>query len=93
MSENGEIYTADKKFTLPPAVTAVTNSTSADKLHIMYIWNSIFASILKKIVKPLEAGRLHITSFSIFTQFPNLGKLADSLDVDPLVNSHRGSHL
>ena len=65
----------------------------ADKLHIMYIWNSIFASILKKIVKPLEAGRLHITSFSIFTQFPNLGKLADSLDVDPLVNSHRGSHL
>ena len=29
MSENGEIYTAGKKFTLPPAVTAWTNSTSA----------------------------------------------------------------
>ena len=29
MSENGEIYTAGKKFTLPPAVTAVTNLTSA----------------------------------------------------------------
>ena len=29
MSENGKIYTADKNFTLPPAVTAVTNSTSA----------------------------------------------------------------
>ena len=29
MSENGEIYTANKNFTLPPAVTAVTNSTSA----------------------------------------------------------------
>ena len=28
MSENGVIYTADKNFTLPPAVTAVTNSTS-----------------------------------------------------------------
>ena len=28
MSENGEIYTAGKKFTLPPAVTALTNSTS-----------------------------------------------------------------
>ena len=28
MSENGEIYTAVKNFTLPPAVTAVTNSTS-----------------------------------------------------------------
>ena len=28
MSENGEIYTAGKKFTLPPALTAMTNSTS-----------------------------------------------------------------
>ena len=28
MSENGEIYTAGKNFTLPPAVTGVTNITS-----------------------------------------------------------------
>ena len=28
MSESGEIYTAGKNFTLPPAVAAVTNSTS-----------------------------------------------------------------
>ena len=28
MSENGEIYTAGKNFTLPPAVTAWTDSTS-----------------------------------------------------------------
>ena len=28
MSENGEIYTAGKDFTLPPAVKALTNSTS-----------------------------------------------------------------
>ena len=28
MSENREIYTAGKNFTLPPAVTAWTNSTS-----------------------------------------------------------------
>ena len=28
MSENGEIYTAGKNLTLPPAVTGVTNSTS-----------------------------------------------------------------
>ena len=28
MSENGEIYTAGKKITLPPAVTAWTNLTS-----------------------------------------------------------------
>ena len=31
MSENGEIFTADKKFTLPPAVTAWTNSTSGER--------------------------------------------------------------
>ena len=28
MSENGNIYTAGKNFILPPAVTALTNSTS-----------------------------------------------------------------
>ena len=28
MSENGEMYTAGKNFTLPPALTAWTNSTS-----------------------------------------------------------------
>ena len=28
MSENGKIYTAGKNFTLPPALTAWTNSTS-----------------------------------------------------------------
>ena len=28
----GEIYTAGKKFTLPPAVTALTNFTSGDQM-------------------------------------------------------------
>ena len=39
MSENGEIYTADNNFTLPPAVTAVTNSTSISpkKLYVQRI--------------------------------------------------------
>ena len=32
MSENGDIYTVSKKFTLTPAVTAVTNLTSAQFL-------------------------------------------------------------
>ena len=32
MSEKGEIYTAGKYFTLLPAVTAVTNSTSAGNI-------------------------------------------------------------
>ena len=31
MSENGEIYTGGKNFTLPPAVTAWSNLTSAEK--------------------------------------------------------------
>ena len=34
MSENGEIYTAGKNFTLPPALTALTNSNSASSLKI-----------------------------------------------------------
>ena len=37
MSENGEIYTAGKNFTLPPAVTAVTNSTSGHDIHLMMV--------------------------------------------------------
>ena len=40
MSENGEIYTAGKNFTLPPALTAWTNSTSdkdLDNLLIIFI--------------------------------------------------------
>ena len=35
MSENGEIYTAGKNFTPPPAVTALTNSTSVILLMMM----------------------------------------------------------
>ena len=39
MQENmlisGEIYTAGKSFTLPPAVTAVTNLTSGGKLKFL----------------------------------------------------------
>ena len=36
MSENGEIYTAGKNFTLPLAVTAWTNSTSDQKCFILF---------------------------------------------------------
>ena len=32
MSENGEIYSAGKNFTLPPALTALTNSTSVQEV-------------------------------------------------------------
>ena len=34
MSENGEIYTAGKNFTLPPALTAWTNSTSENTVLV-----------------------------------------------------------
>ena len=34
MSENGEIYTAGKNFTLPPAVTGLTISTSDYRLSL-----------------------------------------------------------
>ena len=42
MSENGEIYTAGKNFTLPPAVTEWTNSTSGgwcktEKVNLLYV--------------------------------------------------------
>ena len=37
MSENGEIYTAGKNFTLPPAVTAWTNSTSVMRMVVMMV--------------------------------------------------------
>ena len=36
MSENGEIYTAAKNFTLPPALTALTNSTSGIIVVALY---------------------------------------------------------
>ena len=48
MNVNGDIYTASKNFTLPPAVTAVTNLTSAALylyfkfckfVHIRKIWH------------------------------------------------------
>ena len=44
MSENGEIYTAGKNFTLPPAVTAWTNSTSAVGQHYHYWFLHILPS-------------------------------------------------
>ena len=46
MSENGEIYTVGKKFTLPPAVTALTNFTSAN-VHFFYFTFSSNAGSVK----------------------------------------------
>ena len=58
MSENGEIYTAGKNFTLPPALTALTNSTSVWYLVVLgqYMlvlfgswWYRVSLYILKKV--------------------------------------------
>ena len=38
MSENGKIYTAGKNLTLLPAVTAVTNSTSAEEACVFFTY-------------------------------------------------------
>ena len=38
ISENGEIYTTGKNFTLPPALTALTNSTSESTEHLNLIF-------------------------------------------------------
>ena len=51
MSENGEIYTAGKNFTLPPAVTAWTNSTSdisvvASESDVLWTVNCRFSANL-----------------------------------------------
>ena len=45
MSENGEIYTAGKNFTLPPAPTAWTNSTS---VLLLFHCPAIAITILNK---------------------------------------------
>ena len=49
MSENGEIYTAGKNFTLPPAVTGGINSTSAKlvKYDTLCWWFSAETMVLQ----------------------------------------------
>ena len=46
MSENGEIYTAGKNFTLTAAVTAVTNLTPAVHLVVHVILNLAVPSLV-----------------------------------------------
>ena len=56
MRENGEIYTAGKNFTLPPALTALTNSTSVSILHIDWNKISVCLSVFEKGNGPNEHG-------------------------------------
>ena len=43
MSRNGEIYTAGKNFTLPPAVTAVTNLSSEIPLGVEDLGSAVLS--------------------------------------------------
>ena len=56
MSENGEIYTTGKNFTLPPALTAWTNSTSAHHGLKLLLWHSVlhFKQAVKKILEKIN---------------------------------------
>ena len=49
MSENGEIYTAGKNFTLPPALTGWTNSTSGLITIKCFFAVEFFRSLLKPV--------------------------------------------
>ena len=51
MSENGEIYTAGKYFTLPLALTGWTNSTSEDKSRILVTLVDLGPPLLKRFGK------------------------------------------
>ena len=65
MSENGEIYTAGKNFTLPPALTALTNSTSGGaiaKFHTMlsyHTYNQMLwtLQIIRGMLRPIQVTR------------------------------------
>ena len=87
MSENGEIYTTGKNFTLPPALTAWTNSTSVYVWFIDSIpkekkgkeWMEIM-SIIKKGGRGVGArrGRFFLEYFPNFEQIVNFVVLPKS---------------
>ena len=65
MSENWELYTAGKKFTLPPALTAWTNSTSGWlPTQLFYTWTFICVNI--QILKTQQGNLLVLPYFIRF---------------------------
>ena len=60
MSENGEIYTAGKNFTLPPALTALTNSTSVVvvimAMMVLMLMMALLAWLVVLIIRYLFNG-------------------------------------
>ena len=63
MSENGEIYTPGKNFTLPPALTAWTNSTSGWlPTQLFYTWTFICVNI--QILKTQQGNLLRMIKYN-----------------------------
>ena len=65
MSENGEIYTAGKNFTLPPALTALTNSNSATSTAtsaLMSMSMDIMSMSMSPYSSELISQLLHVSS-------------------------------
>ena len=64
MSETGEIYTAGKNFTLPPALTGWTNSNSAIIQQMMFIcrWAFILIGAILRLrgIAKLPTRYLHL---------------------------------
>ena len=69
MSENGEIYTAGKNFTLPPALTALTNSTSGS--YISVFWQRVNI----QIALPYRNPQQHKSKAAIWRNQEDIEKL------------------
>ena len=65
MSENGEIYSAGKNFTLPPALTAWTNSTSALTQQNLFLLSYIFLLLNIREMHALGCGVVVSKSYNI----------------------------
>ena len=79
MSENGEIYAAGKNFTLPPALTAWTNSTSA-------LWLSVTPTLA------LTATLWHTLALSVSLLLSNFAYTVLDRLSGPLLGSQRRCH-
>ena len=87
MSENGEIYTAGKSFTLPPAVTALINSTSAGPMWGLILGNSMNSQERFSLFVDADEGGRQLTGIKIGTgkirrlDFENFKKIPGPRDI------------
>ena len=87
MSENGEIYTAVKNFTLPPAVTGWTNSTSAQTFK----WGEMSFCKSAIVLRRKNKGRTQEKTAVFLDFFLVASKMSTGNDQKVLDNSDRVS--